>query len=570
MNAPTTPVTTTQSVASRFLDALKAQGVRYLFGNAGTDFPPLIEAIAKARHEGRETIEPVLVPHENVAMGMAYGAHLATGKAQVVMVHVGLGTANALCGLFNATRQHIPLILAAGRTPVLEKGRLGARNNYINWAQEMFDQSAMLRELVKWDYELRLPEQVEEVVARAFSVAQSNPPGPAYVVLPREVLADCSPQPAALPAVPMMPASPGRAAQHDIERLSRWLGEAQRPVIITADMGRTSEGFHALTAFAEGLAIPVVQYRPRFLSLSCNSPVNGGWDPNPWLKEADLIIVAECDVPWMPEQVVLGPQTRVVHIGKDPLYAGYPMRGFRSDMSLQVDAAETLRELTALLAPSADSATIEHRSRWIASKHAAKGSAASADTLNNRYVSRCISEAMDSKTVLFNEYPFSLEELALERPESYFSHSSAGGLGWATGACLGYRLERPDALCIATVGDGVYMFSNPTPLHFVSRARNLPFITVIYNNHRWAAVHRATLSMYPDGHAAADAEPVLSTLAPSPEYERIVEASGGLGIRVERPQDLPEALERAKHAVRVEGRQAVLNVITEVNYSRTS
>jgi acetolactate synthase-1/2/3 large subunit len=122
----------------------------------------------------------------------------------------------------------------------------------------------------------------------------------------------------------------------------------------------------------------------------------------------------------------------------------------------------------------------------------------------------------------------------------------------------------------AAVGDGTYMFGNPTPAHFVSAARRLPFVTVIYNNRRWAAVHRATLSMYGDGAAAAQREPVFATLEPAPAYERVVEASGGLGLRVERPQDLPAALQRAVHAVRHEGRQAVVNVLTDVAYERTS
>ena len=191
-------------------------------------------------------------------------------------------------------------------------------------------------------------------------------------------------------------------------------------------------------------------------------------------------------------------------------------------------------------------------------------------TLNHRYVSRCVAGAMDDTSVLFNEYTFTLEDLAVQQPGRYFSHSPAGGLGWALGACMGYRLERPDVLGFATVGDGTYMFSEPTPTHFVSRARNLPFITVIYNNRRWAAVHRATLSIYPDGAAAAMDEPLFATLEPAPDYEKIVEASGGLGIRVERAADLPAALERARHAVRVEGRQAVLNVLTVVGYATSS
>lgn len=567
MNAPL-PATqaaaqdTGVSVARRYLDALYAHGVRHLFGNAGTDFPPLIEALSQARAQGEAGIEPVVVPHEGVAISMAYGAWLASRQPQVVMAHVGLGTANLLCGLFNVARQHVPLLIAAGRTPVLESGALGARNNYINWAQEMFDQAGMLRELVKWEYELRLPEQVEAVVDRAFAIAQSSPPGPAYLVLPREVLAASGPAPA--PQAPCAPIACGRAPARDLAQLAQWIAQAKRPLIITADGGRDEAGFAALDRFSRRHQIPVVQYRPRFLCIPCDSPLHAGYDPNPWLPAADLVIVVEADVPWLPDSVQPSASASVVHIGKDPLYARYPMRSHRCDLSMQCDYSAAFEELDTLLPASSG-----RDAAWLA-RCGKRAAAPDAQSLNHRYVSHCVNAALGDDGVLFNEYTFTLEDLDLNDPGRYFCHSPAGGLGWAMGAAMGYRLNRPDALCVATIGDGTYMFGEPSPTHFVSRARGLPFITVIYNNRRWAAVHRATLSMYPAGQAAADAEPVLSTLEPAPDYEKIVEASGGLGLRVTSARDLPAALERARHAVQVENRQAVINVLTEISYGRTS
>ncbi len=138
------------------------------------------------------------------------------------------------------------------------------------------------------------------------------------------------------------------------------------------------------------------------------------------------------------------------------------------------------------------------------------------------------------------------------------------------GAAMGFKLERPDAVPIAAVGDGTYMFGNPTPTHFTSRAQDLPFVTVVFNNRRWAAVHRATLSMYGDGAAARAELPVFATLEPAPDYEKLVEASGGLGLRVERPEQFAPALERALQAVRRDKRQAVINVLVDVAYERTS
>ena len=81
-----------------------------------------------------------MIPHENLAVAMAHGAYAMTGQPQAVMLHVNVGTANAINNIINLNRDNIPLILAAGRTPITEKGKFGGRNRYIHWGQEMFDQ----------------------------------------------------------------------------------------------------------------------------------------------------------------------------------------------------------------------------------------------------------------------------------------------------------------------------------------------------------------------------------------------------------------------------------------------
>ena len=123
--------------------------------NPGTDFPPIVEAFSRAKKTNAKVPKPILVPHENLAVAMAHGAYLMNGHPQAVMVHVNVGTANTINNLTNLSRDRVPLILAAGRTPITEKGSFGSRSRPIHWAQEMFDQAGMLRELVKWDYELR-------------------------------------------------------------------------------------------------------------------------------------------------------------------------------------------------------------------------------------------------------------------------------------------------------------------------------------------------------------------------------------------------------------------------------
>ena len=134
------------TVADAYLALLADRGIEYLFANAGTDFAPIIEAYAKAQVMGTKVPKPVTVPHENVAINMAQGFYLKTGRPQAVMVHVNVGTANAICGLVNGWRGNIPVLFTSGRTPYTEEGGVpGERSGEIHWPQEMRDQRATVR-----------------------------------------------------------------------------------------------------------------------------------------------------------------------------------------------------------------------------------------------------------------------------------------------------------------------------------------------------------------------------------------------------------------------------------------
>src|SRR5438477_1124509 len=229
-----------ETAAEAWLGLLAARGVEYLFANGGTDFAPVVEAYAKGQKLGWKLPQVVIVPHENLGVAMAHGYAMVTGKPQAMMVHVGVGTANAINGLINASRQNIPILFTAGRTPITESGAItAARNNYIHWAQEHFDQGGMLREFMKWDYELRHAEQVETVIDRALAIATSEPRGPVYVTLPREVLASDFSRNTFSETATIVPASPPAADPEVLEQAAKLLGTAQHPLLITANGGRT-------------------------------------------------------------------------------------------------------------------------------------------------------------------------------------------------------------------------------------------------------------------------------------------------------------------------------------------
>jgi len=558
------------SVADGYLALLSANGVDYFFGNAGTDFPPIIEAFAQAAAHGQKVPTPVVVPHESVAVAMAHGYYQMTGRAQAVMVHVHVGTANAICNVINAADQKVPILFSAGRTPVHEDGPAGARNRVIHWAQEMYDQASMLRMHVKWDYELRSAAQLRTVVDRAFQMAMSEPRGPVYLTLPREVIAAPLEASVDRAASRLRPAPAPLPHPDEISRAAALLAKAERPLIVTADVGRDPASVAALEAFAERFAIPVVQHHPRFLNIAFDHPMYFGALPGALLKEADLVFAAECDVPWIPNIEQPQPGARVIQLGVDPTFAREPIRGFPADAILTGTAAHALPLLAAALEKEMSAASIAARRELLATRRAAfvRGLDAKLDAAKQRrpidpgWATRCIVERCGADAIYIGESAFEPDHARLNRPGSFFRLTSAGGLGWGLGAALGTKLAARDRLVVAALGDGAYIFNNPIAAHYVSQAEDLPVLTIVFNNAGWEAVRRSTRSMYPGGLTVQSNRQPLSDFSIDNAFEKIVEAYGGYGARVDDPADLPKALDAALHAVQVEGRQALLNVIT--------
>ncbi len=552
--------------AEAFLRALADHGADYFFANPGTDFPPIVEAFSRAKKTNAKVPKPVLVPHENLAVAMAHGAYLMTGRPQVVMVHTTVGTANTINNLINLSRDRVPLILAAGRTPITEKGSFGSRTRPIQWGQEMFDQAGMVRELVKWDYELRVPSQIGDVIARCVEVAMAHPRGPVYLMLPREPLS----APLAEPIAPMKPRPQAARVHPDpktIATLAEWIAAAERPLIFAATLPQ--DAVPALAHLAERCAIPVVTHNPRNVCLPSSHAMHFGFEPGALLTDADLVIVLESDVPWIPHLQHPPGGCRVAHMAEDPFFVRYPMRSFPSDLSVQAGVTNALEALIEAVEPrlqmaeariAARRARLTERMRTRRAQ-LAKDSAAG-ERISPEYLSRVIGEAVGEDAIIFNEYPLRPDHCPREKPGTFFALGPAGGLGWGFGAALGAKLAAPDALVVATLGDGAYMFANPTVGHWVSSAHNLPILTIVFNNSRYGAVRRATLSMFKDGAAGENDGRTLADLDPAPPYEQLAKAQGAHAERVEKPADLPDALARARDVVVNERRQALLNVIT--------
>jgi acetolactate synthase-1/2/3 large subunit len=558
-----------ESAAEAYLELLASRGVEYFFGNAGTDFAPIIEAYAKRLAQGLPVPKAITVPHEITAIGMAHGYAMVTGRPQVVMVHVIVGTANALGGIINAARAFAPILVTAGRTPLTEDKLQGSRNRHIHWAQESFDQGAMVREFVKWDYELRLGGQLETVVDRALAIARAEPQGPVYLTLPRETLSERLDNLEYFDPPRVGPPAASVADPAAVERAAQILAAGRNPIVIVKSSGRDRGAVAPLVALAEAAGLPVFEQAATHLNFPHDHPLFCGGDPTAQLAEADPVVVVEADAPWFPALRSPGPEATVIQIGHDPLFSRYPIRGFAIDLGLAGAPRLTLAALAeAVRRIGVAPATLEaRRKRWEAEHRrlvdawAAKAAAVKSDRpIDMAWLSRCIGDAIDDDTIVVNEYDLDTTQTTQRAPGSYFSQSPASGLGWGLGAALGAKLAAPDKTIVCCVGDGAYIFGTPTAAHWTARAHDLPVLNVIFNNRVWNAVKRSVTSHAPQGWAVRNGM-VMSDLDPAPDYELVARASGHWAERVEDPSVLPEMVRQALRVVREERRPALLNVI---------
>ncbi len=560
-----------ETTADAYLELLAARGVDYFFGNGGTDFGPIVEAYARRMETEQPVPKPVTIPHEITGIAMAYGYAMVTGRPQVVMVHTIAGTANSVGGLISANRAQIPIFFTAGRTPITEGPELrGARNGSIHWGQESYDQGGMVREWVKWDYELRFGNDLEAVVDRGLAICQSEPQGPVYLTLPREVLAEArdyiaySDEPRMKPSVTM-------ASPDALDAAAKALASAKNPIAVATTLGKDPKAVAPFVRLAEALNMGVFA-NGTFMNFPTDHPLYQAGSSGPHLKDADVILVAESDVPWMPSAgFEPNPDATVIAMGSDPLYGNYPMRSFRADIVLGGLARYSLERLAdAMQSAKLDRAAIEARgahwreesAKW---REAAKGRAEAGRSkrpLDKAWVSHCYQQIKRDDMITIGELGLDPTQFDSTQPGTYFAASAAGVLGWGLGAALGAKLAARDKTVVCCVGDGSYMFGVPEAAHWISRDMNLPVLFIVWNNARWAAVANATRSVIPDGWAVTKDRYAFTELSPALDFEKICESAGGYAERVEDPDDVPGALERALHAVEVEGRQALLNMVS--------
>jgi acetolactate synthase I/II/III large subunit len=567
------------STAHYFLEALVDLGVDYIFANLGTDHVSLIEEIARWDKEGRRHPEMILCPHEVVAVHMAGGYALATGRCQAVLVHVDAGTANACMAIQNLFRYRLPVMLFAGRAPHTLHGELrGSRDTYVHFVQDPFDVASIVRPYVKWEYSLPSGVVVKEALARASAFAHSDPPGPIYMMLPRETLAEEWDE-AAMPAYP--PARYGGVQAGGIEparaaAIAGQLMAAENPVAFTAYLGRRPHAVALLDRLARAAGIRVCDFSAIDLNIPQDSPCYAGTDPSPLLEQADLGLLIDIDVPFVPQSKRAN-AIKWLQIDIDPLKADFPMWGFATDMRIAGDSAVILEQVLEAIEARADDSYRKRIATRIASwsgardalaKRRADASASKGVTgaLNPAFVFKTLGAKLSQDDVVLNEAirngPVLQEHLTRTQPGSYVG-LAGGGLGFSGGMALGLKLAKPACRIVQVIGDGGFHFSSPDSVYAVAQQYQIPIFTVVVDNGGWQAVKSATQRVYPRG-IAAETDHFQSRLMSGRQGERrdfadVAKAFGAHGECVTEPDELSAAVDRCLAAL-LDGKAAVLHV----------
>jgi acetolactate synthase-1/2/3 large subunit len=558
-----------------FLEALTEAGVSYVFANLGSDHPGLLEAFAEAHATGRPVPTMITCPNEMVALSAAQGHAQGSGQAQAVFVHVECGTQALGGAIHNAAKGRHPVLIFAGASPYTQEGELrGSRNEFIQWIQDVFDQRGLVRGYMRYDNELRSGRNIKQMVHRALQFAHSDPKGPVYLMGPREVMEE-EVAPVRIDRAVWQPIASGPLPAEGVEELAGALLAARRPLVVTSYLGRNPGAVEELTRLCRQIGIGVHESVPNYLNFPTEDPLYQGnqWNEpvqNAALAEADVILVLDSDVPWIP--VVNKPRAdaAIFHIDIDPLKQQMPLWYIGARRAFRADAQMALRQLNVHLdTVTVDSAQVRERTAHYTARHQARAKALAAleqpagDTITSEYLTSRIRQHVDADTVVLSEgisnYPTIINHLRLNSPASLYT-SGGGSLGWNGGAAIGMKLARPDKTVMALCGDGSYMFSIPSSVHWIARQYRTPFLQVVYNNRGWKSPKLSALAVHPDGYASR-ANDLGTSFDPPPGYAGIAAAAGGaLARTVHRAGELDGALAEAMAAVKHEGRAAVIDV----------
>ena len=556
-----------RDVGEAIVAALGHGGVDHLFFSSGTELAFYQEAIAKMRALGRPAPRLIAMTHEFVGLNAALGYAAVSGKPAATSAHVDVGTQHQGGALHTAWHAGLPVLMRAGAPAPRARGKPGARDSAHFWTQQTFDQNGIVRQFTKWEHRLEAQDNPGLMVSRALQVAQTEPCGPVYLSLPREIVF----APLGKPRFPTAqqlgiprPAAPDEGA---IEAIAERLVRAREPAIV-AGSGRNPAEVPALTELCELMGLPVVPVAwHAYQSFPMNHPLFAGKRS---LADADVVVTIEAEVPWVPNGPnAPSPDAFVAAIGIDPVRQRIPTYEFTADLRVASDPLAAIQALTVALrrrVSAGDGVIAARARRW---HEAAAARIAKIDQearalgdnamIDPRFVSYQLAQMLDDNSLVIDDttrdqlFPY----LLVARPGSYFHNPGSAG-GWAPGAALGAKLAAPERDVIAVSGDGFYLYATPTAALWAAIRHAAPFLTVVYQNRSYTTGTIAVANAYPDGYAAK-VDYDGGYLEPAMDFAKEAESVGAYGETVRDPREVGPALRRGLAQTR-EGRPAVISM----------
>ena len=550
------------------LEAFRKLKIDYIMSSPGSEWSPIWEALARQKLENRAGPTFVESWHETLAVNMASGYTLITGRPQAVLVHAGVGVLQGSMGIHGALQNEVPMVIMSGESQTLgEDPDLDIEQQWYG-GLSVGGIERFVEPFAKWARAVTSPHTLYESVIRAGEMAQRVPKGPIYLNVPLEhMLHDWTP-PETTREVPPAPLVQPRP--QDVEKVAELLRNAKSPVIVTETAGRDPKAFSALQEFANLFAVPVINGRVNsYANFPTNHPLYLGVGRYKALDDADLVLLVGARAPWYPPRR-RPTRGKIVAVHDHPLKEHMVYQNLHADFYLEGDIAESLT----LLSAAAKSMKLEtgtvnaRRQRWtrehedyVAALRAEREKAQNGSAIDPLSLLGVLGEMMPADTIYVDETithsPLIRQHLPQTTPQSFFRGS--GGLGQGIGTALGVKLAAPERPVALLIGDGSFLYNPIIQALGASKRHDLPIMIVILNNKKYEAMRKGHIHHYPDG-VSANKGLHFGVTIDGPEYEKLGSHFGFHGERVEYRAELEIALRSALTATQ-EGRTAILNVV---------
>lgn len=548
------------------IEAFHKLGVEYILSSPGTEWAPVWEAMAKQIHRRKAGPKLLDVWHETLAVDIAAGYTLATGKMQGVLLHAGSGLLQGAMGIHAAFVAGVPMVVISGESMTYgEQPEFDPGAQWMNNLSIVGGTTHLVDTIVKYASVAGSAHTLYETIVRAGELAQRQPTGPTYLAVSTETLMDAWTPPANPRTIP--PAPRMLTAPEDIEKLAAALSKAKHPVVLTEGAGREVETYEALVALCEKFALPVVEKAGAlFANFPKDHPLYQGTDIKPFWNDMDLAIVVRARAPWYPPSN-RPPKAAIAMVDEVPHNSAMVYQSHQADMYLEGNTAQTLRDVAA--AATVDKGAVEARRKELTAAHnamaekrsAAQEAARKKTPIDPVWVCAALNAVMPKDAIYIDEVTTHTatlrQHLISNHPQSLFTRQ--GGLGQGLGLSLGIKLGKPDRQVVTLIGDGAFLYNPALGCLGAARDYKLPTMAVVFNNKKYAAMQGMHLKMYPDG-IASEIGVYHGTHINAPDFVKVAESVGGYGEQVTDPEKLQDALKSGLEANQ-SGRPAIIDVL---------